>query len=140
MENLPLVPLIPFVSAALLIATAGRLPKMVVSMLGAGSIAVAGLLVLNIGLEFLDDPTPMSIHLWTWISINDFKPAFAFYLDGLALVMMSVITGVGFLIHLYSTEFMQDDTSFSRYFAYMNLFVSAMLILVLADNLLLMFS
>ena len=139
MENLPLVPLIPFVSAALLIATAGRLPKMVVGLLGAGSIAVAGLLVLNIGIEFLRDPTPMSIHLWTWISINEFKPAFAFYLDGLALVMMSVITGVGFLIHLYSTEFMQDDASFSRYFAYMNLFVSAMLILVLADNLLLMF-
>ena len=74
------MPLIPFVSAALLIATAGRLPKMVVGMLGAGSIAVASLLVLDIGIEFLNDPTPMSIHLWTWISINDFNQPLLFTL------------------------------------------------------------
>jgi NADH-quinone oxidoreductase subunit L len=53
--------------------------------------------------------------------------------------MMSVITGVGFLIHLYSVEFMADDQSFSRYFAYMNLFIAAMLLLVMADNLLLLY-
>ena len=57
----------------------------------------------------------------------------------LSLVMIFVITFVGFLIHLYSAEFMQDDEGYSRFFAYMNLFVGSMLTLVLADNLLLLY-
>jgi NADH-quinone oxidoreductase subunit L len=73
------------------------------------------------------------------MQIGDFTPGFSFYVDQLTIVMMSIITGVGFLIHLYSTEFMQDDSDYSRYFAYMNMFVAAMLILVMADNLLLLY-
>jgi len=73
------------------------------------------------------------------MNVGDFTPGFSFYIDQLTLVMMSIITGVGFLIHLYSTEFMDDDSDYSRYFAYMNMFVAAMLILVLADNLLLLY-
>ncbi len=111
MENLPLVPLIPFVSAALLIATAGRLPKMVVGLLGAGSIAVAGLLVLNIGIEFLRDPTPMSIHLWTWISINEFKPAFAFLPRRIGSGNDVSYYRSGLPNPSLLTEFMQDDAS-----------------------------
>jgi NADH-quinone oxidoreductase subunit L len=60
-------------------------------------------------------------------------------LDALSLVMTLVVTVVGFLIHLYSTEYMADDEGFSRFFAYMNLFVASMLVLVLADNLLLLY-
>ena len=63
----------------------------------------------------------------------------AFYLDGLSLVMVLIITGVGFLIHLYSVEYMIEDNDYQRFFAYMNLFVASMLTLVLADNLLLLF-
>ena len=75
----------------------------------------------------------------TWLAVGEFTPRIAFYVDGLTVVMMSVITGVGFLIHLYSIEFMWDDESICRYFAYMNLFVGAMLLLVMADNLLLLY-
>ena len=73
------------------------------------------------------------------MKVGQFDPSIAFYFDGLTLVMMSVITGVGFLIHLFSSEFMEHDNSYARYFAYLNMFVAAMLILVLADNLLLMY-
>jgi NADH-quinone oxidoreductase subunit L len=73
------------------------------------------------------------------MQIGNFSPGIAFYFDGLTLVMMSVITGVGFLIHLFSTEFMEQDSSYARYFAYLNMFVAAMLVLVMADNLLLLY-
>jgi NADH-quinone oxidoreductase subunit L len=73
------------------------------------------------------------------MQVGNFAPSVAFYFDGLTLVMMSVITGVGFLIHLFSTEFMDQDHSYARYFAYLNMFVAAMLILVMADNLLLLY-
>ena len=63
----------------------------------------------------------------------------SFSLDALSLVMILIVTVVGFLIHLYSTEYMIDDEGYSRFFAYMNLFVGSMLVLVLADNLLLLY-
>ena len=93
------------------------------------------------GIEYLQqiDPVPATITLYTWMDVGGLTPGFSFYLDGLSLIMMFVITGVGFLIHLYSTLFMLDDASYGRFFAYMNLFVSAMLILVMADNLVLMY-
>jgi len=73
------------------------------------------------------------------MSVGDFHPEIAFYFDPVTLVMVSVITFVGFLIHLYSVEYMRDDEGFARFFAYMNLFVAAMLTLVLANNLLLLY-
>jgi NADH-quinone oxidoreductase subunit L len=94
---------------------------------------------MSIGLDFLADPQPFQITLWTWMQVGNFSPGIAFYFDGLTLVMMSVITGVGFLIHLFSTEFMEQDSSYARYFAYLNMFVAAMLVLVMADNLLLLY-
>ena len=77
--------------------------------------------------------------LWTWIDVGSFRPQIAFYLDALSLVMMLVVTFVSFLIHLYSTEFMRADEGYSRFFAYMNLFVASMVTLLLADNLLLLY-
>jgi NADH-quinone oxidoreductase subunit L len=77
--------------------------------------------------------------LWTWMHAGAFDAGFSFYIDGLTVVMMLIITGIGFLIHLYSCGFMIDDPSYSRFFAYMNLFIASMLVLVLADNLLLLY-
>jgi NADH-quinone oxidoreductase subunit L len=77
--------------------------------------------------------------LWTWIDVGSFRPQIAFYLDALSLVMMLVVTFVSFLIHLYSAEFMRTDKGYSRFFAYMNLFVACMVTLLLADNLLLLY-
>ncbi len=137
MELLWLIPLLPLASAGLLLATAGHLPRRVVALSGAGSVGLSALCVLLSALAW--HGAPVQQHLWSWIQLDDLQVSVSFYLDGLSLTMMSVITGVGFLIHLYSAEFMEEDESFSRYFAYMNLFVGAMLILVMADNLLLLY-
>ncbi len=77
--------------------------------------------------------------VWQWITAGSFSLAVSFTIDSLSVVMMLVVTGVGFLIHLYSTRFMADEEGYSRFFAYMNLFVGSMLILVMASNLLLLY-
>mgnify|MGYP006410409943 CR=1 FL=1 len=134
---LPTFPLLGFLS---LVLTSGNLPKKAVAVIGAGSIGMSFLVAAIIAAQFIasgDDY--FVIEVWTWMSVGEFSPGFAFYLDGLSLVMMLIISGVGFLIHLYSTGFMLDDPSYSRFFSYMNLFVASMLMLVLADNLVLLY-
>ncbi|HZN91563.1 MAG TPA: NADH-quinone oxidoreductase subunit L, partial [Myxococcales bacterium] len=75
----------------------------------------------------------------TWFSAGAFTARFGLFVDHLSGTMLLVITGVGFLIHLYSTEYMSHDPAYARYFAYLNLFVAMMLTLVMADNLVLTF-
>jgi NADH-quinone oxidoreductase subunit L len=78
-------------------------------------------------------------HVYTWIVAGPFRAEAGLRLDALSAVMALVVTGVGFLIHVYSVGYMHGDRGFARYFAYLNLFTTAMLVLVLADNLLLLF-
>jgi NADH-quinone oxidoreductase subunit L len=134
-----LIPFLPLASATLLILSMGRMPRALAALLGAGSVGLSAICVALLAAAYLADGEVRELSLWTWLTVADFTPRIAFYIDGLTVVMMSVITGVGFLIHLYSIEFMWDDESLCRYFAYMNLFVAAMLLLVMADNLLLLY-
>ena len=134
-----LIPLSPLVGFLILFCTLGNLPRKAVAVVGIGSIAISALITVFVGKLLLGDNIPLSAEIYTWINVGGFAPAVSFYVDGLTLTMMSVITGVGLLIHIYSSEFMWDDKDYSRFFSYMNLFVSAMLVLVLADNLLLLF-
>jgi NADH-quinone oxidoreductase subunit L len=138
---IPLIPLFPLVSFIILFATQGNLPKRSVAVLGVGSIALSASIVFYLAYNwiFLGATETVVANVASWINVAGFNAQISFYLDGLSLTMMLVITGVGFLIHLYSSLFMEDDEDYSRFFAYMNLFVSAMLILVLADNLLLLY-
>ncbi len=139
-ELLWLIPALPLTGAFILIVTGGNLPRALAATIGAGSVGLAALATIVIGLDFMSSGEK-SFHqvLWTWMSVDGFSPGFAFYLDPLSTVFIFVITFVGFLIHLYSIEFMADDAGFARFFAYLNLFVCSMLILVLADNLVLMY-
>ena len=134
-----LIPLSPLVGFLILFCTLGHLPRKAVAVVGIGSIAISALITVFVGKSLLGNNIPLSAEIYTWINVGGFAPAVSFYVDGLTLTMMSVITGVGLLIHIYSSEFMWDDKDYSRFFSYMNLFVSAMLVLVLADNLLLLF-
>ncbi|MCH8871654.1 NADH-quinone oxidoreductase subunit L, partial [candidate division KSB1 bacterium] len=77
--------------------------------------------------------------IYTWIQTGYFQVDISFLIDPLSLVMLLVVTGVGLLIHVYSIGYMHGDRSFARYFAYLNLFTFSMLLLVLADNFLLLF-
>ena len=144
MDLLWLVPALPLLGFFVLFATEGRLPDKLVAAIGAGSVGLAALVTLLAGREFLaSGEASFSLPLWTWMSVGGFEPSITLHLDSLALVMAGVITGVGFLIHLYATGYMWKDheepKSYSRFFAYMNLFVFAMLMLVLGDNLLVLF-
>jgi NADH-quinone oxidoreductase subunit L len=84
-------------------------------------------------------PLPHEEYFAHWIRSGNFAADFAFYLDQLSLVMLLVVTGVGFLIHIYSIGYMWDDPSYYRFFTYLNLFMFFMLTLILANNYLLMF-
>ena len=135
-----LLPGFPLAGFLILALTGGRLPKNIVAIVGAGSVGLAFLVAVLASIEVLNSSDGhLSRTLWTWMAAGDFQADFSFYLDGLTVVMILVISGVGFLIHLYSTGFMIEDPSYSRFFAYMNLFVASMLILVLADNLVLLY-
>ena len=135
------VPLLPLFSAAVLILAplfSIKLPKIVVSVFAVGSMALAALCAAALNAE-MNTGLSFSQVYGNWMQVDKFSIPFGFYLDALSLVMISIITGVGFLIHLYSVGFMDQDKDYQRYFAYLNAFVAAMLILVLADNLLLLF-
>ena len=144
LEYLWLVPALPLVGFFALFVTEGKLPDRLVAVIGAGSIGLAALVALGAGIEFVQSgEASYSQTLWTWMAVGSFTPSITLYLDPLSLVMTGVITGVGFLIHLYATGYMWKDheepEGLSRFFAYMNLFVFAMLMLVLGDNLLVLF-
>ena len=136
-----LIPLSPLIGFFILFTTLGHLPRGWVACVGVGSVGLSALTVLLTAIEYFApaDAEPISVHLYTWMNVGGFSPGVSFYIDGLTLTMMSVITGVGLLIHIYSSLFMLSDKDYSRFFSYMNLFVAAMLVLVLADNLLLLF-
>jgi NADH-quinone oxidoreductase subunit L len=133
-----LIPAIPLFSFVLLTLLSGSgISKRTVAVIGVGSVGISALLTGLIGINFMIAPPPGHIYLqslWNWMIVDGFSAQIAFYLDDLSLIMMLVITFVGFLIHLYSAEFMADDDGHTRFFSYMNLFVGSMLILVLADN------
>ena len=144
MDSLWLVPALPLAGFLVLFVTQGKLPDRVVAFVGAGSVGLAALVALGVGWQFVQSgEASFALPLWTWIAVGDFTPSVTLYLDSLSLVMTGVITGVGFLIHLYATGYMWQDheepKGYSRFFAYMNLFVFAMLMLVLGDNLLTLF-
>lgn len=134
-----LIPALPFIGAVVL-ALAGRaLSKRTVAIVGVGSVGLAALISLAIVPASLASQAPYTQVLWTWINVAGFRPEIAFYLDPVSLLMIVVVTFVAFLIHLYSAESMESDEGYSRFFAYMNLFVGSMVVLVLADNLLLLY-
>ncbi|NIQ11934.1 MAG: NADH-quinone oxidoreductase subunit L [candidate division Zixibacteria bacterium] len=137
-----LVPAIPYFSFTILAVFGKRMPRSVSGLLGVGSVGISAVISVLIGIQFMSSPPAEGFFLqklWTWIGVGNFQPEIAFHLDALSLLMMLVVTIVGFLIHLYSWEFMEEDEGFSRFFAYMNLFIGSMLTLVLANNLVLLY-
>jgi len=116
--------------------------KKAAAIVGVGFVGISAVIAVAIGIQFMVSPPEgdaFTQTLWTWIGVGAFQPAFSFHLDSLSLLMTLVVTVVGFLIHLYSVEYMADDESYARFFAYMNLFITMMLMLVLGSNLLLLY-
>ena len=137
-----LIPAIPFASFIVLALLGVRIGKRAAAVAGVASIAASAVISALITWQFLASPqmgNSYSQVLWTWMDVAGFHPQIAFYLDALSLIMTLVVTFVSFLIHLYSAEFMLESEGYSRFFAYMNLFVASMVTLVLANNLLLLY-
>ncbi len=137
-----IIPALPLAGFLLLVLIGKHLPRRIIAAIGSGSVGLSAALTLILGIRFIGSLPEKRYYgqvLWQWISIAGFEPRIGFYLDALSLLMTVVVTFVAFWIHVYSTEFMIDDEGYSRFFAYMNLFVASMLILVLADNLMLLY-
>ncbi len=141
MSLLPLTFLFPLLGFLLLAFSRGRFSEKVSAVIGVGSMALSALTAASVTFEFLAQSVRESYSqvLWTWMQVGNFVPRIALHLDGLSLTMLCVVTGVGFLIHLFASWYMRGEEGYSRFFAYMNLFVASMLFLVLADNLLFLF-
>jgi len=136
------IPAFSFAGFLALVVLGPRLSKRVVAMVGVGSVAMSAVVAVFIGVGFMSSPPQGHFYtqtLWIWMQVGGFTTSISLYLDPLSLVMMMVVTFVGFLIHLYSVDFMADEEGYSRFFSYMNLFVGSMLTLVLAGDLLLLY-
>ena len=137
-----LVPALPLVGAIVNGIWAGKVPRKLVSVIGVGSVGLSFAIALACFGDLLSlspEQRRVTQTLYTWLQVGDFRADVRLMLDPLSAVMMLVVTGVGFLIHAYSTGYMGHEKAYGRYFAYLNLFTFSMLTLVLADNFLLMF-
>jgi NADH-quinone oxidoreductase subunit L len=115
--------------------------KNVVSAVGVGVLVGSFLMSAAIFLELWRHPphNPIIVGLWRWLPVGPLQIDFAFQVDQLSTVMLLIVTGVGSLIHLFSVGYMKEDPGYARYFAYLNLFVVFMLVLVLGSSFPVMF-
>ncbi len=134
-----LIPVLPLLGFLMLFLAGARLGARGIAVVGVGSVGIAAGMALGLTAWFLASPVPVEVSAWTWMTVDGFAPRIGFRLDALSLIMVLVVTVIGVLIHLYSAEFMAGDEGYARYFASMNLFVAAMLVLVLAADLLLLY-
>jgi NADH-quinone oxidoreductase subunit L len=137
-----LIPFIPGASSAILLVFGTKLPKKYISFQACFSVFVSFVigLISFIGLnQGGHGHHPLIKNLFPWIHSGSFKVDLSLQFDHLTAVMVLVVTAVGFLIHVYSIGYMADDKSYARFFQNMNLFTFAMLILVMASNMVLMF-
>ena len=152
LEHLWLIPLFPLITAALMFFFGKRLPKTVVSVLCVGSVGLSFVYALGAVMQLLTAEPEHRVAqqvLFEWLTPGAMKAAsgqlvhfvadWGYLLDPLSCVMVLVVTGVGFLIHVYSIGYMGHEGGYYRFFGYMNLFMFSMLTLVLANNMLLMF-
>lgn len=140
LDSVWLVPLCPFLGAILNGFFGRRYTRATVGQIAIASVGAALLISIMMFMALLSRAEPhYQVALFPWIAAGPYSTQVGFLLDGLSSTMMLVITGVGLLIHIYSMGYMHDEEDYARYFTYLNLFVGAMLILVMADNYLLMF-
>ncbi len=160
--TLSLMVMPPLISAALLAVAGGRMGRRAIAVLACAAVALSFMAAVwtsapliattyesmssLAALEFLPqlsmtmEGVPyLQEDLYTWIGVGSLRVNMGFHFDAVAALMVLVVTGIGLLIHLYAAGYMADDPDYGRFFCYMNLFVAAMLILVLADNLVLLY-
>jgi NADH-quinone oxidoreductase subunit L len=129
----------PLLGFLLLSFSRGRFSENLSALIGVGSIGLSAAVSAYVIWQFNVAPPEGGAYsqlLWQWMSVDGFAPSFTLYLDGLSVTMLGVVTGVGFLIHLFASWYMRGEAGYSRFFSYTNLFIASMLFLILGDNLL----
>ncbi len=140
LQLIALVPLLPLIGFLVNGIGNKNIPKNLVGIIGSGVMLLS--FVISLGIFFELRGSDISTHTFTffdWINVGNFNLSFSFLVDPLSSLMLLIVTGVGFLIHVYSVGYMHDDEGFAKFFAYLNLFVFFMLLLVLGANYAIMF-
>ena len=142
LENAYLIPLLPLLGFAVLVALGRRAGDPAAGWIATAAVGGSFLCTLVAFVQLIGEEAEarsVTDHLFTWIEAGGFKVEASLLLDPLSVTMALFVTGIGFLIHLYSVSYMHGDERYPRFFVYLNLFVVSMLVLVLGDNLLLTF-
>jgi NADH-quinone oxidoreductase subunit L len=139
MFPLRLIPLMPFIGAAFLILFGRKLSRDWVLIVAAGAIGASAIVAFDAFFTRLPGSGGLTDVCWTWMQAGDLKVDLAFHMDALSGLLCLVVTFIGFLIHVYAQGYMEHDPDYARFFAYLNLFCGAMLVLVLGDSLPVMF-
>lgn len=137
-----LIPAAPLVGFLLISLNYKRLGHTTTAVIACGVVLLSFLLSLYLFsnmLQLSEDQRSMQVVLANWFSAGDFSVNISFLVDPLSIIMIMIITGVGFLIHVYSIGYMHDDAGFNRFFSYLNLFIFFMLLLVMGSNYLILF-
>jgi NADH-quinone oxidoreductase subunit L len=142
LDNLWIIPLLPLLGSAINGLFGKKWPNKIVNSVAVGSTGLAFLCALEAVREFFQlspEQIPWVKQYFSWIVAGNFRAGFDLQIDQLTVVMLLVVTGVGWLIHIYSTGYMAHEGGYYRFFSYLNLFMFFMLILVLAANYVLLF-
>lgn len=135
---IPFIPLLPFLGFVVNGLFGRNLPKSLVGAIGSGTLLASFLLSVACYNQ-VSASGPLHSMVYNFFTIDSFQVNFSFLVDQLSVWMMLIVTGVGFLIHVYSIGYMHDDEGFWKFFAYLNLFIFSMLLLVMGDNLVVLF-
>ncbi len=135
-----LVPFLPLLGFILNGLGNRKLAKGLVSLIGCATVLISFLLSIYLFLDFTSNGSkPYLVDFYDWISVGTMQIGFSFMIDQLTLLMMLMVTGIGFLIHVYSAGYMSHDENMGKFFAYLNLFLFSMLLLVMGSNYVMMF-
>ncbi|MGB7281845.1 MAG: NADH-quinone oxidoreductase subunit L [Candidatus Acidiferrum sp.] len=142
LDHLWIIPLLPLLGSAINGLLGGKWPNKIVNSVALGSTGLSFACAVEAVREFTQlspEQIPWVQKYFTWIAAGNFRAGFDLQIDQLTIVMLMVVTGVGFLIHIYSTGYMAHEGGYYRFFSYLNLFMFFMLILVMAANYVLLF-
>jgi NADH-quinone oxidoreductase subunit L len=140
MQNLWLIPALPFLGFLINGVFGRKLSKSLINLVAIGSVLLSFGWVMKVFMTAGDlGTTPVTEHYFTWIKSGEFQVGWDFTVDKLTMIMLMIVTGIGSLIHIYATGYMAHEEGYYRFFAYLNLFMFFMLDLVLAANYLILF-
>ncbi|MDD3459383.1 MAG: NADH-quinone oxidoreductase subunit L, partial [Weeksellaceae bacterium] len=142
MENyIWLIPFLPFLGFIINGLGRNKLPKSILSIIGPGVVFASFILSVLVFVAVPSGPgaEPRIFHFFDFIALEIIRIPFAFQIDALTSLFMLIITGVGFLIHVYAVGYMYEDKGFGKFFSFFNLFIFSMLILVMGSNFMMMY-